>query len=87
MALLGIDNNFSSYDQYGKPGISSDMPEEPLYIGGHPSQKQNNPSSKYLGCIRNVEITKKISNVKLAFKKFPTTKVQGNVLLNACPTI
>lgn len=85
VAQLGIDNMFSTPDQYGKGGSSNTLAAKPLFIGGNPIQKRNGASSRYLGCIRNVEIVN--LSEKLSFKRFPTLMVQGNVTLSSCPTI
>jgi len=81
---LGVDNIFSTPDQYGKGGTSSNLSSRSLYLGGNPIYKR--PSNAYLGCIRNVEIVHNNLHEKHIFKKFPTQVVHGNVTLSVCPT-
>lgn len=85
VAQIGVDNDFKPPDQFGKGG-SVDSVGKQLYIGGHPLQKRNGNYNKYIGCIRNIEITDS-ANEKHTFNKFPTQMVQGNVTLSVCPTI
>lgn len=82
IAQLGVDNLFSTPDQYGKGGSSNISIGRSLFIGGHPRSQ----TSKYLGCIRNIEVVDHMSNRHI-IKKFPTQMVQGNVTLSVCPTI
>jgi len=85
VALLGVDNMFSTPDQYGVSGASNSNSTRPLFLGGHPL-KRSGQANKYLGCVRNVEIVNHQTE-KQTFKKFPSQMVHGNVTLSVCPTV
>uniref|UniRef100_A0A2H8TTK7 Laminin subunit alpha n=2 Tax=Melanaphis sacchari TaxID=742174 RepID=A0A2H8TTK7_9HEMI len=83
---LGVDNMFTTPDQYGKVGTTNNTLTESLYLGGNPIFN-NRQVNGYLGCIQNVEIVNVNIHDKIIFKKFPTQIVHGNVTLSVCPTI
>lgn len=81
--MLSVDGPFLPPTRFEtKPGGQGQI-NKPLYLGGHPKDTQSN---KYLGCIRNVEITSSDKQIE-TFKKFPADAVKGNVTLSVCPTI
>lgn len=81
---LGINNNFNDNQVYGKIGHTKQG--SPLFIGGDSPQNRNDPSRRYLGCIRNIEIIDNLSN-KYILGKLTPQMVEGNVTLSVCPTI
>lgn len=76
---LGINKEYKEHQFYGR--MSHSVKGNPLFIGGDSPQNRNDQSKRYLGCIRNIEI----SDYKV--DRITAQMIRGNVTLSVCPTI
>lgn len=76
-------NTFSVEPGRGEPGSLAIETKHPLLLGGVSRFARNHfatPPEQFVGCIKNVLISKKEQKIDLS-------KAVGNVTVSACPTI